>query len=533
MKKLIAVLAFAVASAIVFVTIRPAFGGTRYIAQSAGTFSGGTVCNGQTTITPAIFNWITNSPGDVNYICGTIIGSAGEQLLTPKGNGAVGNPVIIRFDTGAILEAPYFAPPPNGGCGGAICLYGLSYYTIDGQKTGTIENTANGTTLAYKQPTEAIEGFNCNHCTVENLTIANMYVHTSTGDTSANAVAQRCISFSGSNWLIQNNVMHDAGWCLYNNFSNGDGNVVIAGNTIYNTDHGWMLASQVSGGSSGPFIFRNNTVYGYANWDTGLADVYHHDGIHCFTSETHGSPAHITLLAIYDNLFKGPVGQNITAHIFLEGGSGSGSTPCADSTSGIAVYNNVAITDQPINDGLFGLYAGNATPTYGGGVYNNTIVSNAGTNSGVCFGVGMAAGMTFENNAVSGCNQLMAELVTVPFSPNYNRYGDGGNNAFVCNRNYWSPDAFSLWKSCIKGDANSAYKTSLKLNDTGIPQLRSPVINAGTNLTSLCTGNLASLCSDYAGNSRPTSGPWTVGAYATSDSAPQPTHRPHGKVVTN
>jgi hypothetical protein len=294
-----------------------------------------------------------------------------------------------------------------------------------------------------------------------------------------------------------------------------------------------MLASQVSGGSSGPFIFRNNTVYGYANWDTGSADYYHHDGIHCFTSGTNGSPAHITLLAIYDNLFKGPVGQNITAHIFLEGGSGSGSTPCADSTSGIAVYNNVAIADQPINDGLFGLYAGNATPTYGGGVYNNTIVSNAGTNSGVCFGVGMAAGMTFENNAVSGCNQLMAELVAVPFSPNYNRYGDGGNNAFVCNRNYWPPEAFSLWKSCIKGDANSAYQTSLKLNDTGIPQLRSPVINAGTNLTSLCTGNLASLCSDYAGNSRPTSGPWTVGAYATSDSGPQPTHRPHGKVVTN
>ncbi len=521
MKKLIPFIAVAPAFVLiaVFIMTRPAFAGTRYIAQSAGTFSGGTACRDQTAITPDTFNEITNSPGDVNYICGTIAGSAGVQLLTPKGNGSAGNPVTIRFDTGAILEAPYFAPSPNGGCGGAICLYGLSFYTIDGQNTGTIENTANGTALANNQPTEAIEGFNCNHCTVENLTIANMYVHNSTSDTSANATAQRCISLSGSDWLIQNNVMHDSGWCLYNNFNNGDANVVIAGNTIYNMDHGWMLASQVSGGNSGPFIFHNNTVYGYAAWDTGSADVYHHDGIHCFTSQTKGSAAHITLLAIYDNLFKGPIGQNVTGHIFIEGGAGSRSTPCADSTSGIAVYNNVAVGDQPDPDGLFGLFSGNFTSAHGGGVYNNTFISTAGTGVGVCFSANSdVSGMTFENNALSGCNQLV-ETDSIPFAADYNQYADGGNNAFVCKGKYYQTSEFSSWQSCIGGDSHSAYRSSLKLTNSYQPQSGSPLINAGTTLTSLCPGSLSSLCSDYAGNPRPSASAWTVGAHSNSDSA--------------
>jgi hypothetical protein len=519
MKKLIPVLALAAmaVAAVAVLACTPASATTRYIAQSAGVFSGGTACKGQTAITPETFNGMRNVPGDVNYICGTITGDPGAQLLKPRGNGAEGNPVTIKFDTGAILQAPYFAPSPNGRCGGAICLYGLSYYTVDGQNTGTIQDTANGTGLAYNQKTEAIEGYKCNHCTVENLTIANMYVHTSPNDITADASAQRCISVSGSNWLIRHNVMHDSGWCLYENYDNGDGNVVITGNTIYNTDHGWMLASQVSGGSSGPFIFDHNTVYGYAVWDTPN-DMYHHDGIHCFTSETNGAAAHITLLAIYDNSFKGPIGRNATAHVFIEGGKGNGSTPCADSTSGIAIFNNVAVGDQADPDGLFGLFSGNYTAAHGGGVFNNTLISTAGSGVGVCFSANSDVGsMTFENNVVSGCNQLM-ETDSIPFMPDYNEYADGGGNAFVCHGNFYGPAQFSSWQKCITGDSHSAYKFSLKLSSSNQPQPGSPLINKGINLTSLCSDSLARLCSDYAGNPRPATGAWTVGAASTAPS---------------
>jgi len=517
--KLALVVLFAVGIS-VSVAVQPAFGNTRYIAQTAGVFSGGTACKGQRTITPATFNGIHNSPGDVNYICGTITGLAGSQLLTPKGNGSSGNPVIIRFDTGAILQAPYFAPGPNGGCGGAICLYGLRNYTVDGQRTGTIQNTANGTGLQYDKQTEAIEGYNCDGCTVESLTISNMYVHSSPSDKSADASAQRCISISGSDWLIQNNVMHDSGWCLFQNFKNGDGNVVIKRNTIYHVDHGWMLASQVAGGNSGPFTFRNNTVYGYANWDTGKADVYHHDGIHCFTSQTNGTPAHIRLLAIYDNLFKGPVGQNVTAHIFLEGGSGAGATPCSDTSSEVLLYNNVFLGDQVIYNGLVSLNTGDYTPGNGGGVFNNTFVSTNSGNGGVCFGAG-GASMTFENNVLSGCDQLMSIGNHIRIAANYNQYGNSHSNAWNCDRTFIPESQFSWWRRCVKGEAKSAYHSSLKVNSTGMPQSGSPLVNAGTNLSSLCAGNRASLCFDLAGRPRPTTGAWTVGAYATSGSPPR------------
>jgi hypothetical protein len=92
-----------------FAVTRPAFGATRYIAQSAGTFSGGSACNGQTTITPATFNGITNAPGDVNYICGAISAPGGTSgLLVVKGSGSAGSPVTIKFDAGAVISAPYW-----------------------------------------------------------------------------------------------------------------------------------------------------------------------------------------------------------------------------------------------------------------------------------------------------------------------------------------------------------------------------------------------------------------------------------------
>ena len=495
---------------IAVIDAHPAYGTTRYIAQTAGAFSGGQACNGQTAITPATFNSTTNSPGDVIYICGTITAGTGAQLIAPAGNGSSGNPVTIKFDTGSILQAPYFAAS-----GGAINLDGHSYWVIDGQNTGTIQNTANGTTLTYKQATEAIEATNCNNCTVQNLTIANLYNHTSTSDSTIDDTGVRCISFSGSNWLIKNNTIHDVGWCLYENYSNGDTNIEIAGNTIYNVTHGWMLASTTAGGGSGPFLFHDNNVYNYVNWDTPLnIDQYHHDGIHCFTAAG-GNAAHINALSIYNNKFGPGSGVTVTAHIFLEGGSGGATTPCADSTSNIQIFNNVFIADSVIYNGSIGFFSG------AGGVYNNTFECTAGLGGGAAFNdFGKNSGaVVFKNNAVTSCDTLM--YVSKPFTADYNAYGNSTSNTFDCDGTFYTNSPLSSWQSCISGDSHSFYSSSLGLDTTtGIPGSGSPVIGAGTNLSSLCTGNLAQLCSDKAGNPRSTSGAWTIGAY--NSGGPQP-----------
>ena len=84
---------------------------------------------------------------------------------------------------------------------------------------------------------------------------------------------------------------------------------------------------------------------------------------------------------------------------------------------------------------------------------------------------------------------------------------DSGGNHF-----YY---AIAGWQACIGsgGDAHSSYTANPNVGSDGTPQAGSPVFGAGTNLSALCTGILASLCTDYNGALRPTTGSWTVGAF--------------------
>ena len=118
-----------------------------------------TACNGQTAITYSTFNAASLSPNDLTYICGTITTNAAQ--IIPNGSGTSGNPITIKFDTGAS-----FSPAAcNLGGGSNICfnLNGLSWIVVDGgtpcgpgtacnsdeegnvsDDTGVISNTANG-----------------------------------------------------------------------------------------------------------------------------------------------------------------------------------------------------------------------------------------------------------------------------------------------------------------------------------------------------------------------------------------------------
>ena len=472
-----------------FVAVLPLLSATTYVSQSGGSFSGGSACNGQTAVSVATYN---SSGGNPVTLCGTI-----TSQLVPPSSGVSGTPIVITFDTGANLTSTVW------GTTGAINLGSNNYITIDGGSNGVIANTANGSALANKLSSTGVLTTGGN-VEIRNLTIANLYVHSSLSDTTVDQTQVNCIRFSGSSVLIHNNTMHDAGWCLYEPEVSTDANVSIYQNTIYNIDHGWALApSGHSGGTNGPFSFYNNTVYGYANWDTTAGD-YHHDGVHCYTSGTSGAAMHFSSLSIYNNIFNAPIGADATAHIFIEGGTGSGSTPCADSTSNIYVYNNVAIGDQAVNNGLMGIFSGSVN------VYNNTMIG-AGTDSGVVYSSNSdVSAETFENNVLSGGNQLIAITGSIPFTPDYNIYANGGSNSFVCGSNFYSSAQFSSWQSCISGDSHSSYNTSAGLNSSGMPQSGSAAINAGANLTSL---SIAALDSDINGSSRPGSGAWTAGAF--------------------
>src|SRR6202030_4448512 len=137
---------------LVFVfTALPAGAKDFYIAaRQAGTGTG----TGCSTAKP--YTWFNNtaswgtgsaqiSPGTTVHLCGTFTGTPGQQLLQVHGNGTSTSPIIIKFETNAILTAPYWSSL------GAISESGRSYIVIDGGTNGLIKNTANGTGLGNAQ----------------------------------------------------------------------------------------------------------------------------------------------------------------------------------------------------------------------------------------------------------------------------------------------------------------------------------------------------------------------------------------------
>ena len=512
--------------ALLFIASVPMFGTTRYIAQSAGTFTGGTACNGHTAITPATFNSTTNAAGDINWICGTITLAANTTALQLNQSGTSGNPITIIFDSGAVLTAP--AWPPNG-TSGAIDLGNNSWITINGQGTSTgggggiIQATLNGDPGAtclggpctLHGDSNAIEGgTNSTNITVEGLSIIDMYVAT-----APNPGGGTCMYEHGniSGWVVQNNFMHDVGWCVSFQYDSGPSNgVTIANNQIYNIDHGIAL-----GGPSASQTLENVKIYGnnihdYSNWDDP-ADNWHHDGIHIWGQGNSGTDT-INNVWIYNNKFGGCIGAHVTAHIFIEANSGG--------TTNVYGFNNV-LTDTcngTDNDGMI------TTGQDGGAKWYNNTVQSISTNSDVCVGTSSSPNVTYINNVATGCTQglmylnggsvLSGGLHNNIYAAGPGNCASGGDDCWRYGSNSWQ-GTFSTWQSQSGQDASpSAYVTSANLTSSGVPNSGSAVLGAGANLTSLCTGNLAPLCSDINGNARPSSGAWDVGAYEGSGGTP-------------
>src|ERR1700675_3728816 len=147
-----------------------------YVAANQVSTGTGTGCS--TAKSVAWFNattsWGTGTaqigPGTTVHLCGTFTGKPGQQLLIVRGNGTSSSPITIKFETNAILQAPYWSSQ------GAIYEVGRSYIVIDGGTNGLIKNTANGTGRAYVQQSRAIYATSCTGCVVKNLTIADIYV---------------------------------------------------------------------------------------------------------------------------------------------------------------------------------------------------------------------------------------------------------------------------------------------------------------------------------------------------------------------
>jgi hypothetical protein len=532
-----------------------------YYAQSAAGSGDGSSCanayayNDGTNGFSIAGKWGSGStqigPGTTAHICGTITGvSMSSTLLTFKGSGTAGSPITLKFETGAGLSAP-----SCGGVGGGTgCIlvsnvtYPRSYITIDGGTpcgwtlatgsegtcNGTIVNTNSGTGLTAGTSTNGIEMTFCTNCEVKNLGIYNIYVQ-SGGDTNANPQGENCITFSGTNILIHDNLMHDVGWCLWYSEVNGDDNLQIYNNEIYNTPHPVNFSGGATGTATNAFFYSNH-FHDYENWNDG---GYHVEGIH-----TDGTGCVFNGLYFYNNFLGPGTGHNLFANVYFSVNAVGAGNPGMVNNS--AVFNNLILMDGTGGEYGIDIGAGN-----GNVVYNNTIVNTntsplgSGGNSGgglAWTNISQNSGWTFnyKNNAIQGFYMMVQNDVTghedtygATITGDYNAYsqcpGYGsveGNclNAFVVGggsnwANYMANSFGQEQHSKNTGLFSSTYccTGTLGLNSSLQPLAGSVVIGNGVNLYSVCNGQpnpgLGALCNDIAGNARPVSDPWDMGAY--------------------
>ena len=526
--------------------VSPAFGSAAnfYITQNGAGSANGTSlgnaasCGGSGASTCAAFNngsnWGSGSTqigaGTTINISGTITAAANAcNYMTFQGSGSSGSPITLLFASGTVLTAPTW----GGGCF-AIYGNGKSYITVNGAGTGcaifglpiapstcnsafttggTVQATANGTGLTYQVLGNGLGFYSASNVIVENLVISNIYVHSSATDESGDPTG--AIYFqSMANSSMVNNVAHDMKWCLELAYVNGNNNIVFQGNMTYDVDHGVAVGTGTAGSVITGLLVYQNAYHDPANWDDN-GNNNHHDGVHLWAP---GTGVEIVNAAVYDNYFYGNFGAHMNDAIYMENFV-SGANP--------SVFNNIIAPNAgAAGNGLIGPGANATGQGAGWIVANNTIVEWSNTvataiNSNNTVGTNYNNIVSTPNAAIGGYSSNGA------FAIDYNDYyqiGSGGWNG-------GSP--LSAWVSYCVANYTSAtgcdtHSIGTNPNLTGgfAPNAGSPVIGTGKNLHSACSGQpipgLGALCYDAAGNVRPTSTAWTMGALNVGGAAPNP-----------
>jgi hypothetical protein len=490
---------------------------TTYVSQSGGTFSGGSACNGKTTVSVATFNGQSPSPGDTIYFCGSI-----TSAVQVKASGTAGNVIAYIADTGASIQIQ----GTLNTC--PIVVNNHNYLLFDGGGAGGTNGILavlnNGSNLAALNLVSAFcsEG-NSTNVEVRNWKLGPIYQHTDPADHRSNADIETNIWFStntaGGTVSIHDNVMYGVGVAiLIEGTLNSSPTFNIYNNYVYNMD--WALGFAPPAGAY-TLNFHDNHIGSTKNWDTSN-DMYHHDGIHFFTG---AGPSSIAT-NIYNNLFDGDWGTCCsTAFIFQE----------SSIIANLYIYNNVF---TQLSGNLMPLVQVGGTT---GAVYDNTFQCGSGgyNNEGLQI-YNTSTNFSVKNNAFQGCNTFIqwgSSTLGTGWVVDYNVYmnhGAGGNNA------WWGTNTFSTWASSCSCDSHSTYSATNSLNSDGTPTSSFPGLAAGAhpgmNLTPI---GLTAITSDTsAGNTRtPTTrglvpNLWTVGAYNVGSGSTTVIQPPSGLTAT-
>jgi hypothetical protein len=472
----------------------PANGNIVWCGPVATGSGSGADSNDLESITSVNSSWPVTPGGQLN-LCGTFTNINAE--LHVGASGTSGNPITIYFEPNAQFVASYWPQTAEGGsAGGAIDVGSQSYITINGGLNGLIEATNNGSSLQYQTSSAGVGATSASYLTVENLSILGMYIRTSDsdeapqGDAGGIGVQDICVAspYGVTNFIVTNCIITDAYSGIDSDYGTACRNYIFVGNTISRCNWGGRCGDRGDASYITNLIVAYNNISNFTNWDDPGNDDFHHNGFYGW-AESGGT---LGGALVYGNHI-GPNygGPYSTSGVFFSGGD-----------ENIWIYDNIFVCNTNDNpaDALItlGYDAG-----YGGTILlaNNTFLGG-GNVVGIGFG-GPSINLVF-NNLGENCTLIEDSC------------GCGGTEIFNYNYGYnlspgvqyiWdgSEDSFAQWQA-DGFDSNGSASINPLLNADGTLQSFSPMDSAGTNLSSYFT-------TDYAGNPRPATGNWTVGAY--------------------
>jgi hypothetical protein len=531
MKKILVMAAFLLCATIMFSPA--AHASDIFFAQVSAGSNNGTSCANAfaaTDVTHGINisgNWVA---GNTLHLCGTLTcANTSTTLINSQGAGSNGNPITVKFETGAILTCTAWD---------TAIFIGHAFVTVDGGTNGIIRNTSNGTSgfsgcisgSCSVQQGSTLVDTNDDSDITKNLHLGPVYVH------QINSGDNGCNVFSCTGIEMDDGVGEQA---LNNFITDSDDGVgmsactscLVQGNTTTNCNHDYAFSTAVN--ANGAQMIRNTTVDGF-NWDEP-ADLYHHDKFFGFANS--GTLANCV---IANNIITGNVGQNTTAYFFLDV-----QAPGVDTFQGCGIFNNRMFEPNNANAGAGQAFAelgsaainGLTNALYANNTVYSTLVSGSGQGSqaytiddststtgifnnltvnspqGAAYGNnGTIVGSQIDNNIYPGGCSLLSGYWGV----------NGGISGFPA----WQAFGFDAHGSNPNACNLSGAIASANLNTTTLaPQTGSVAIGAGKNLTSLC-GTWPLLCFDANGAARPASGAWDVGAVNSSGSSGVPTSPP-------
>jgi Bacterial Ig domain len=487
------------------------------------------------------------SPGDTVRLCGTF-----TSQLVVAGSGTAGNMVTLLFEPGANFTTDCW---PSSG---AIVLNGVSYITIDGGVNGVIRNTNNGTALATQNNSRGIGGGGngtgiLNHGVIKNLTITGMYVNTlaPVPEDRDETRAGYCISVSGTDIVIENNSVSDGdGLITYSATSATQGDIIIRNNTLRRFNHGMTIGVADTNCTLNGMVISGNNFDDSAQYDGPPGGSRHIDGI-IIQNNGYSATCRFENLYIHSNCFGGSVGLVTTAAIF-----NSMQNPRYQCENWY-IFNNVFECDSPyswgngfINATATNLQIFNNTmigvigpPNYGGGitaggpgcvVKNNILLSGSGitlynttyndetgrTISGADTTYILStyfADVFSDYNIIGGAPSF--QIILIKSQNNQDNWLGGiinglsnwktwynnnrGMTVPIWNTAHADPNSTTIAPTFVGGAAPGKYLPAA--NDT---QAR----GKGTNLTNVFN-TLGIPATDFNGNPRPATGPWTIGAF--------------------